>query len=160
MIARSIGYDPEQAGGMLNVDGTGPTMHGIKLGLSKAFLGSMEHRIREAAVVLASESRHDCRGNIIGLLGSGAKKNHDPSNPRPQCGGSQGAPSAGYTCLKAGQKMGGGNGWLWGGWYSGNYDVTGPICTGDFTALSSPYSDGVIGWAWSVFNDYLFRLIR
>ncbi len=41
-------------GGMFTFGGTGITLYGIKLGLGKAVPGTMEHGIRENAVVFAS----------------------------------------------------------------------------------------------------------
>jgi hypothetical protein len=53
------------------IGGTGATLYACRLGLEKAFPGSMESGLREAeagAVILASGSAHYCRwGSIRGL---------------------------------------------------------------------------------------------
>ncbi len=72
MMAKLLGYDSEQAGGMFPFGGTGTMLYGIKLGLEKSLPGSMEHGIREDAVVFASDSSHYCRYNIAGWLGLGS----------------------------------------------------------------------------------------
>jgi hypothetical protein len=53
MMAGLIGYDPEHWR-YVSFGGTGITLYGIKLGLGKAVPGTMEHGIRENAVVFAS----------------------------------------------------------------------------------------------------------
>ena len=81
MLAALLGYDPERAGGVFTFGGTGTTLYGMKLGLEKALPGSMEHGIREDAIVFASDGSHYCRYNIAGWLGLGANNPcHDSYN--------------------------------------------------------------------------------
>ena len=73
IMARLIGDDPIQAGGLFTFGGTGTTLYGIKFGLERAIPGAMEDGILEDVVVFASDTSHYCRFNIVGWLGLGTK---------------------------------------------------------------------------------------
>ena len=73
MMARLVGYDPEQSAGVFTFGGTGTTLYGIKLGIEKAFPDAMENGVRGDGVILASAQSHYCRLNVAGWLGLGEK---------------------------------------------------------------------------------------
>jgi L-2,4-diaminobutyrate decarboxylase len=164
MMARLIGYDPERAGGMFTFGGTGTTLYGIKLGLEKALPGAMEHGIREDAVVFASDSSHYCRYNIVGWLGLGAKNLITIPSTVNNSMDLKALRVQAIHVLQAGQKIGGIIGTLGTTDAFGVDDLRGMVKLRDelVQEFSLPYrphihADAVIGWAWSVFNDYLFE---
>jgi L-2,4-diaminobutyrate decarboxylase len=73
VAADLVGYDPAQAGGIFTFGGTGTTLYGVKLGLEKAWPGTMHQGIQGDAVLFASDVSHYCRFNIAGWLGLGAR---------------------------------------------------------------------------------------
>ena len=164
MMARLIGYDPERAGGMFTFGGTGTTLYGIKLGLEKALPGAMEHGIREDAVVFASDSSHYCRYNIVGWLGLGAKNLITIPSTVNNSMDLKALRVQAIHVLQAGQKIGGIIGTLGTTDAFGVDDLRGMVklrneLVQEFSLPYRPHihADAVIGWAWSVFNDYLFE---
>ena len=72
MSARLVGYDPALAAGVFTFGGTGTTLYGAKIGLEKACPQTMQHGLRQPAVILASDTSHYCRYSVAGWLGLGA----------------------------------------------------------------------------------------
>lgn len=164
MMARLIGYDPEQAGGIFTFGGTGTILYGIKLGLEKSLPGAMEHGIREDAVVFASDSSHYCRYNIAGWLGLGAKNLMTIPTTVHNAIDLKALRKQAILVLKAGQKIGGIIATLGTTDAFGVDDLRAIVMLRDelVQEFSLPYrphihADAVIGWAWSVFNDYPFE---
>jgi L-2,4-diaminobutyrate decarboxylase len=164
MMARLIGYDPEQAGGIFTFGGTGTILYGIKLGLEKSLPGAMEHGIREDAVVFASDSSHYCRYNIAGWLGLGAKNLMTIPTTVHNAIDLRALRKQAMLVLKAGQKIGGIIATLGTTDAFGVDDLRAIVMLRDelVQEFSLPYrphihADAVIGWAWSVFNDYPFE---
>jgi glutamate/tyrosine decarboxylase-like PLP-dependent enzyme len=73
VAAELVGYDPAQAGGIFTFGGTGTSLYGVKLGLEKAWPGTMLHGIQGDAALFASDVSHYCRFNIASWLGLGAR---------------------------------------------------------------------------------------
>ncbi|MCA9471994.1 MAG: pyridoxal-dependent decarboxylase [Nitrospirales bacterium] len=164
MMARLIGYDPERASGVFTFGGTGTTLYGIKAALVKTMPGSMEQGIREDAVIFASDCSHYCRYNIAGWLGLGS---HNlitiPTDSRNAMDMSRLRESA-LEVLQGGKKIAA---------FIATMGTTDAFGLDDLRAIVSlrdelvetfelPYvphvhADAVIGWAWSVFNDYDFE---
>ena len=71
MTSQLIGYDSERASGVFTFGGTGTTLYGVKLGLEKACPGTMQKGTPEDAVVFVSDTGHYCAANITGWLGIG-----------------------------------------------------------------------------------------
>lgn len=164
MLAALLGYDPERAGGIFTFGGTGTTLYGMKLGLEKALPGSMEHGIREDAVVFASDGSHYCRYNIVGWLGLGAKNLVTVPTTELNSMDVDALRERASQALKSGQKIGGIIVTL------GTTDAFGLDDIQAITALRDElvqefqlsyvphiHADAVIGWAWSVFTDYPFE---
>ena len=164
MLAALLGYDPDQVGGVFTFGGTGTTLYGMKIGLEKALPGSLEHGIREDAVVFASDGSHYCRYNIAGWLGLGAKNLMTVPTTARNAMDVEALRAQATQALKSGRKIGGIIATL------GTTDAFGIDDLRAITVLRDelvrefqlPYSphihaDAVIGWAWSVFNDYPFE---
>lgn len=164
MIAELIGYEPKQAAGVFTFGGTGTTLYGIKVGLEKAIPNSLTNGVRQDAVVFASDCSHYCRDNIAGWLGLGTKNLVIiPTNYRNEIDIellrdkahavlSSGLKIAGFICTM------------------GTTDAFGldnllevvqlrDELVAEFGLTYHPHvhADAVIGWAWSVFNNYSFE---
>jgi len=164
MMAGLIGYDPEQAGGIFTFGGTGTILYGIRLGLEKSLPGSLEHGIREDAVVFASDSSHYCRYNVAGWLGLGAKNLITIPTTLHNAMDLKALRKQAIHVLKSGQKIGGIIATLGTTDAFGVDDLRAIVMLRDelVQEFSLPYrphihADAVIGWAWSVFNDYPFE---
>ncbi len=164
MVAHLLGLDPEQAAGWFTFGGTGTVLYGVKVGLEKAIPHAMYEGVGNQAVLVASEQSHHCRLNVAGWLGVGAK--HVVLVP---------ANAANEMCLDRLEQIAsqlveqkrrlvailatlGTTDAL------GLDDLEGIVAVRDalveqFGLDYRPHihADAVIGWAWSVFNDYDFR---
>ena len=165
MLAALLGYDPERAGGVFTFGGTGTTLYGMKLGLEKALPGSMEHGIREDAIVFASDGSHYCRYNIAGWLGLGANNLVTIPTTGFNAMDVDALRERASQALQSGQKIVGIIATL------GTTDAFGLDDIQAITTLRDElvqefqlsyvphiHADAVIGWAWSVFTDYLFEV--
>jgi glutamate/tyrosine decarboxylase-like PLP-dependent enzyme len=163
MTADLVGYDPAVAQGVFTFGGTGTLLYAARIGLEKACPGSMKSGIREPAVIVASKCAHYACQTIAGWMGLGEDSFIEvPSSPANEV----------QTCLlesicrdalKSGQKiamivatMGTTDAF--------GLDDLARICdirdrmVEEFSLDYVPHihADAVIGWAWSVFNDYDF----
>lgn len=164
MTSRLIGYNPAQSSGVFTFGGTGTELYGIKVGIEKAIPNAMENGVREDAVIFGSDCSHYCRYNVAGWLGLGTKNLVTiPTNMRNEMD-MKALSKAAHEVLSEGRK------------------IAGFICTMGTTdafglddleevvrlrddlieEFNLPYHphvhvDAVIGWAWSVFNDYPFE---
>ncbi|TWU12597.1 L-2,4-diaminobutyrate decarboxylase [Symmachiella macrocystis] len=164
MTADLLGYDPQQAGGFFTFGGTGTTMYGAKIGLEKACPGTMTHGIREPAHLLCSTQAHYACQTVAGWMGLGHQNVvHVPSDPenaiRPclletHC----------RALLDRGEKiavivatMGTTDAFGLDDLQT-VYDLREQLVS-DYDLDYRPHihADAVIGWAWSVFNDYNFE---
>jgi glutamate/tyrosine decarboxylase-like PLP-dependent enzyme len=163
MAADLVGYDPLRAGGLFTFGGTGTLLYGVKMGLEKACPGTEQGGVRERAVVVCSEQAHYACASVAGWLGLGESNVvRIPATPENEI----------RTCLltselrrllKDGHKIAAIVATM------GSTDAFGldnleEICeirdglVDEFNLSYSPHihADAVIGWAWSVFNDYDF----
>jgi len=164
MTSALIGYDPAESSGVFTFGGTGTTFYGMKVGIEKALTDAMENGVREDAVIFASDCSHYCRFNVAGWLGLGAKNLVTiPTNTRNEINISalckaarevlaEGRKIAGFICTM------------------GTTDAFGLDDLEEVVKLRNElveefrlsycphvHADAVIGWAWSVFNDYPFE---
>jgi L-2,4-diaminobutyrate decarboxylase len=161
MTAGLVGYDPEQAGGVFTFGGTGTMLYGVKMGLEKALPGSAHAGVREPTVILASEQSHYSCLNVASWLGLGQdhvlsvpthpdnsmviERLEDRAREVLQGGGKIAAIVAtmgttdafGIDDLRA-------------------IDAVRRRLADEFKLPCLPqlHADAVIGWAWSVFDDY------
>jgi L-2,4-diaminobutyrate decarboxylase len=72
MCAGLVGYDPEKASGVFTFGGTGTTFYGIKLGLENAQPGAFQHGIKQQMRVLSSDVAHYASISSVAWTGMGA----------------------------------------------------------------------------------------
>jgi L-2,4-diaminobutyrate decarboxylase len=164
MTAQLVGYDPREAGGLFTFGGTGGLLYGVKVGLEKAVPGSGRGGLKQDAVILASAQSHYSCLNVASWLGIGqdnviAVPTHlDNSIQLPALA------QAAREALAGGKKIAA---------FVATMGTTDAFGIDDLQAVDAlrrqlarefdlPYlphlhADAVIGWAWSVFNDYDFR---
>lgn len=164
MTADLVGYDPQQAGGLFTFGGTGTLLYGVKVGIEKALPDAREHGVRQDAVIVASEQSHYSCLNVASWLGLGQQNvirvasNLDNSVRMADLETAlRGVLAEGRPIAAIVATMG----------------TTDAFGIDDLRAidelrrrLAAEYSlerlphlhaDAVIGWAWSVFNDYDFE---
>lgn len=161
MTTKMVGYDAEKAGGVFTFGGTGTTLYGVKLGLEKACPGTMQNGTPEEAVVLVSDAGHYCATNIVGWLGMGTNNLVTiPTTDDNEIDLAQ-LEQAAREALTSGKKIAAIIATL------GTTDAFGLDDLESIVALRDTlvdefqldyrphvHADAVIGWAWSVFNDY------
>ena len=164
MMARLVGYDPEQSAGVFTFGGTGTTLYGVKLGIEKAFPDAMENGVRGDGVILASAQSHYCRLNVAGWLGLGEKNvvevpTHLQNDIRIDRldAAARAAIGQGRNIVALVATLGTTDAF-------GVDDLDAVVdlrdrLVDDYALDYTPHvhADAVIGWAWSVFNDYDFE---
>ena len=164
MTSRLVGYDPQRAGGVFTFGGTGTVLYGAKLGIEKAFPDAMETGVPPGGVILASGQSHYCRLNVAGWLGLGEKNvvavpTHLENDIRMDR-----LEEAARDLLGQGRRIVA---------MVATMGTTDAFGIDDLDAIAdlrdrlveeynldyTPHihADAVIGWAWSVFNDYDFE---
>jgi len=163
MTAQLVGYDPERSGGVFTFGGTGTTLYGVKIGLEKACPQAMRKGVSEDAVVFVSDAGHYCAHNVAGWLGMGTENlvtiPTTDDNEMDLARFEQEARAA----LASGRKIAAVIATLGTTDAFGLDDLQGIVSLRDswveeFKLDYRPHvhADAVIGWAWSVFNDYDF----
>jgi glutamate/tyrosine decarboxylase-like PLP-dependent enzyme len=161
LAAGLVGYDPARSAGVFTFGGTGTTLYGVKIGLEKACPGAMTKGVREPVVVIASDAAHYARYNVTGWLGLGTKSLVTvPTDHRDEMDLAA-LERLAREALTAGRRIAAFIATL------GTTDAFGLDPLEGIVALRDrlleefrlPYrphvhADAVIGWAWSVFNDY------
>ena len=163
MTADLVGYDPQTAGGLFTFGGTGTLLYGAKIGLEKCCPDTRYEGVREPAVILCSERAHYAVRTVANWLGLGQNNVIEvPATPDNEI----------RTCLleshlrdalKSGRKVAAIIATM------GTTDAFGlddleeiheirDRLADEFSLDYRPHihADAVIGWAWSVFNDYDF----
>ncbi len=164
MVARLIGYDPAESTGLFTFGGTATNLYGTKLGIEKAFPDAMDGGIGTGGVLLASGQSHYCRLNVAGWLGIGERNviqipthlSNDIQIDQLEVAARQ-AIESGQRIVAIVATMG----------------TTDALGIDDLEAIvrlrdqlveeyaldyrPHVHADAVIGWAWSVFNDYDFE---
>ena len=161
MTAALVGYDPESAAGVFTFGGTGGLLYGVRIGLEKAIPGAGRRGLREDAVVLVSQQGHYSSLNVAAWLGIGQDQvisipSHADNSIRLDA-----LEEAARQALSAGRKIAAVIATM------GTTDAFGiddleaihalrERLVADFNLDYRPHihADAVIGWAWSVFNDY------
>lgn len=163
MASDLVGYSPETSGGVFTFGGTGTLLYGAKIGLEKACPGSARTGLREPPVIVCSERAHYACTSVANWLGIGEENVIlVPSTSENEV----------RTCLlqshcrdalKDGRAIAA---------IVATMGTTDAFGLDDLEAiheirnelvdefvLDEPphiHADAVIGWAWSVFNDYDF----
>ncbi len=164
ILTKMVGYNSEKASGVFTFGGTGTTLYGVKIGLEKACPGTLENGTPEDAVVFVSDAGHYCATNIVGWLGIGTdnlvtiptidENEIDLDRLEQEV----------RAALASGKKIAAIIATL------GTTDAFGlddlesivtlrDTLVNEFQLDYRPHihADAVIGWAWSVFNDYNFE---
>ncbi len=163
ITAQLIGYEPEQATGVFTFGGTGTTLYGVKIGLEKACPESMRKGTPEDVVVFVSDAGHYCATSIVGWLGIGT----DNLVAIPTTIDNEIdlvlLEEAVRAALMDGKKIAAIIATLGTTDAFGLDDLQAIVALRDtlvdeFQLDYRPHihADAVIGWAWSVFNDYDF----
>ena len=163
MTAALVGYDPQQSAGLFTFGGTATLLYGAKLGLEKACPGSGRAGLRERAVILCSERAHYACLSAANWLGIGQENviqiPCSPENEMRTCL----LESMARDILKDGGRIAA---------IVATMGTTDHFGLDDLHAIHEIrdrlvdefhldyrphiHADAVIGWAWSVFNDYDF----
>jgi len=163
MTADLLGYDPAQSAGLFTFGGTGTLLYGVKLGLEKACPGIGRHGQREAAVILCSERAHYACLAVANWLGIGqdnvVQVSCSQENELRPCL----LESMARDLLKDGRKIAAIVATMGTTDHFGLDDLEAVYklrnqLVDEFHLDYRPHihADAVIGWAWSVFNDYDF----
>ena len=164
MTAALIGYDPLQSAGLFTFGGTATVLYGAKLGLEKAYPGSGRQGVRERAVLFCSERAHYACLTVANWLGIGQDNviqiPCSPENEMQTCL----LESMARDVLKSGGKIAAIVATMGTTDHFGLDDLAEIHAVRDrlvdeFKLDYRPHihADAVIGWAWSVFNDYDFQ---
>lgn len=163
MAADLVSYDAHRSGGVFTFGGTGGMLYGMKVGLEKAVPGCLQAGLRQDAVVLASEHSHACCLNTAGWLGIG--QDHVVLVPTHQ-DNSVDVPKlveAARRALSSGKRIAAIVATMGSTDAFGIDDLHGihaarEALVREFSLDYRPHihADAVIGWAWSVINDYDF----
>lgn len=163
MTSALVGYDPATADGVFTFGGTGTLLYAAKIGLEKAVPGVRQTGVRDAAVVVCSDRAHYACLTVANWLGLGEDQlvtvpTTDDNRIRIDDLERQlGALVDGrrrIACIVA--TTGTTDAF-------GLDDVAAMVRVRDALVRSRGldyvphvHADAVIGWAWSVFNDYDF----
>lgn len=161
MSADLVGYAPARAGGLFTFGGTGTLLYGLKIGLEKAHPGSTRSGLREPVAILAGERAHYAVQSVANWLGIGEENvvsvPCDDENAIRPCL----LETMLRDVVKEGKRVAG---------IVATMGTTDAFGIDDLEAVVNArdelvekhgldyvphvHADAVIGWAWSVFNDY------
>ena len=164
MVSRLVGYDAERSAGVFTFGGTGTTLYGARLGIEKAFPDAMDNGVPAGGVILASAQSHYCRLNVAGWLGLGENNVIEaPTHPQNDVRIDR-LEAAAREALDQGRRIVA---------LVATMGTTDAFGIDDLDAVADlrdrlvedhhldytphVHADAVIGWAWSVFNDYDFE---
>ncbi len=163
MTSALVGYDPQLAGGVFTFGGTGGLLYGIKVGLEKCLPGSSRSGVKDDAVIVASRQSHYSCLTVASWLGIGERNllcvpsrldNSIQLDALEQA--LRGALGEGKKIAAIVATMGSTD--AFGLDDLRAIDVMRRRLAKEFELSYLPHlhADAVIGWAWSVFNDYDF----
>ena len=164
MTAALIGYDAATADGVFTFGGTGTLLYGAKIGLEKAVPDVRRQGLRTPPVLVCSERAHYACLTVANWLGFGEENVVKVAATADNQMELDDLASQLETIVKSGRRiacivatMGTTDAF-------GLDDVAGMVKVRDDLVRThaldySPHvhADAVIGWAWSVFNDYPFE---
>ena len=161
MLADLTGYDAEQASGVFTFGGTGALMYGVKIGLEKAYPAAGQSGLREPATLVCSRQAHYACNTVANWLGLGEQNvlriaSNVENEIRIDLLESQLR-----QLMQDGRRIAAIIATM------GTTDAFGlddlqaiaamrDALADEFKLETKPHihADAVIGWAWSVFNDY------
>jgi glutamate/tyrosine decarboxylase-like PLP-dependent enzyme len=161
IAGRLLGYDPQRCAGIFTFGGTGANLYGAKIGLEKACPNTMREGIRDDVSVFASDAAHYSRYNVVAWLGLGTRHLVTvPTDTRNDIDLAQ-LEQRLRESLRANRRVAA---------IIATMGSTDAFALDDLQAIVAlrdklvdefgltyrphVHADAVIGWAWSVFNDY------
>lgn len=164
MSADLLGYDAETAGGLFTFGGTGTLLYGVKVGLEKACPNCLKQGVPGNLVLLASKQSHYSCHNVAGWLGIGEENVISIPSRADNSIRVDALGAAAREALAAGKRIAAIVGTMGSTDAFGIDDLAAIVKLRDqlveeFQLDYRPHihADAVIGWAWSVFNDYDFE---
>lgn len=163
MLADLVGYDGETSRGLFTFGGTGTLLYGLKVGLEKACPGAARSGLREDAVIIASEQSHYCCLTVAAWLGIGQDNVLSVPTHQDNSMDLDAFEATLRSAITSGRKIAAIVATMGSTDAFGIDDLQAITTIRDrlTTEFKLPYrphvhADAVIGWAWSVFNDYSF----
>ncbi len=163
MVSDLLGYDARVARGVFTFGGTGGMLYGVKIGLEKALPGSSARGLRDNVVILASEQSHYCCRTVASWLGIGQDNVILVPTHLDNSISIQALEDSAVAALGAGKHIAA---------IIATMGSTDAFGIDDLAAIDAVrnrlveqhqlsyrphiHADAVIGWAWTVFNDYDF----
>lgn len=166
MVARLIGYEPAQSGGLFTFGGTGTLLYGVKVGLEKACPGTLDGGLPASAaqpVLICSEQSHYACTSVAGWLGLGQQNVIKIATHSDNSIDIVGLEAALRSAINGGRRIAAIVATMGTTDAFGIDDLAAIVelrdrlvaeCGLDYTP--HVHADAVIGWAWSVFDDYDF----
>lgn len=164
MASALVGYDPARSGGLFTFGGTGGMLYGVKIGLEKAVPGAGRHGVKTDTVLLASKQSHYSCLNVASWLGIGQDNVISVPTDLDNSIKLDALEDQARRALERGQRIAAIVATM------GSTDAFGIddlkaidalrrqlVADYQLDYLPHVHADAVIGWAWSVFNDYDFR---
>ncbi len=163
MVASLIGYEAREAEGVFTFGGTGGLLYGIKVGLEKALPGTAQKGLRGDAVALVSDASHYACRTVAAWLGLGQENVTLVRSHWDNSIDIAALEVAARETLQGGRRLAAIVATM------GTTDAFGiddleaihelrdrlvKECSLDY--MPHIHADAVIGWAWSVFDDYDF----
>jgi glutamate/tyrosine decarboxylase-like PLP-dependent enzyme len=158
-----MGYDPESSGGIFTFGGTATVLYAVRIAIEKCFPGSFRSGLSEHPVIICSDQAHHAVLTAAAWLGIGT----DQVLRIPTCSRNEMRlcllESEMRRLLREGRTIAAviatmGTTDAFGiDHLEGIREVVDQL-SHEFTLATPPHlhADAVIGWAWSVFNDYDF----
>jgi L-2,4-diaminobutyrate decarboxylase len=163
MTSQLVGYDPGVARGMFTFGGTGGLLYGVKVGLEKAVPGSIDRGLSEPAVLICSEQSHYSCLTVASWLGIGQQNVISIPTELNNSVDLAALEQAVRSAIEGGKKIAAIVATMGSTDAFGIDDLRAIVALRDrlcqeFNLSYTPHvhADAVIGWAWSVFNDYDF----
>ena len=161
IMSRMIGYDPAIAGGVFTFGGTGTLLYGLKIGLEKALPGVFDKGHSGQAVVLCSQAGHYACASASGWLGIGQENVVRVPALADNSIDVEAFERAAREQLRAGKSIAAivatmGTTDAFGIDDLASLHAVREALVQEFKLHYQPHlhADAVIGWAWSVFDDY------
>lgn len=160
-LARLVGYDPEQAGGLFTFGGTATILYALNVGLSKAQPDHAEHGIEPGVAVVGSWPAHYSQKSACAWLGIGTRNYIAAASLPDQTTDLAAMEAACREVLARGHKL---------ACIVGAGGTTSNMAVDDFSQIAAMrdrlaaeyglgyaphvHADTVIGWAYLCFLDY------
>ncbi|QXZ08211.1 hypothetical protein KUF54_08700 [Comamonas sp. Y33R10-2] len=163
MCAELVGYDPDKALGLFTFGGTGTTLYGIKIGAEKAQPGLFNDGLRQPMRVFASDVAHYAKLSSTAWLGLGSQAAVSVPTTEDNAIDVQALEKSLRSAIAKGERIAA---------IVVTMGSTDAFGIDDIEAVHALrlklvqeykldyvphlHADAVIGWAYSVFNDYDF----